>query len=65
MHLNSWELSHIEEQVALFFRRLEVDLMETWDDEGKAIIFSLSWKKPWIPKQGSMERAYYMMLNLL
>jgi hypothetical protein len=25
----------------LFFRRLKVDFMEAWDDEGEAIIYSL------------------------
>ncbi len=61
VHLNSWELSHIEEQVGLFFRRLEVDLMEAWDDVSEAVISSLSWKKPPIPQQqGNMQCAYYM-----
>ncbi len=45
VHLNSWELSHMKKQVALFFKKLEVDLVKVWDDEGKAIISSLSWKK--------------------
>jgi hypothetical protein len=40
--------------------------MEVWDDEGKAIIYSLPWKKHLVPQQqGSMECAYYMLLNLL
>jgi len=28
----------MEEQVVLFFKKLEVNLMEAWDDEGKAIV---------------------------
>jgi hypothetical protein len=35
----------MKKQVALFFKKLEVDLVKVWDDEGKAIISSLSWKK--------------------
>ncbi len=66
MHLNLWDISHTKEQVALLFRRLEVDIMETWDDEGKAFILNLLWKKPLVPQQqGCTECTYYMMLNLL
>jgi len=40
--------------------------MEVWDDEGKAVTYSLPWKKPLVPQQqGNMKCAYYMMLNLL
>jgi len=28
----------MEERVVLFFKKLEVNLMEAWDDEGKAIV---------------------------
>jgi hypothetical protein len=36
--------------------------MEAWHDEGKAVISSMSWKKP---QQGSTECTCYMMCNLL
>jgi hypothetical protein len=56
----------MEKQMAPFFRRLQVNFMEVWDDEGKVVIYSMSWKKPLVPQQqGSTECAYYMMLNLL
>ncbi len=51
VHLNLWELLHMKQELALFFKRLEVNLVEAWDDEGNAIIHSLPWKKPSIPQQ--------------
>ncbi len=53
--------------MVFFFKKLEVNLMEAWDDEGKAIISSLSWKKLPIPnnKGSSTKCTYYMMLTLL
>jgi hypothetical protein len=44
-------LSHKEKQVAFLKKKLEVDLMEMWDDEGKVVIVSMSWKKPLVPQQ--------------
>jgi len=40
----------MEQEMAPFFKRLEVDLMEMWDDENNAIIHSKSWKKPLVPQ---------------
>jgi len=37
----------MKQEMAFFFKRLELDLVEAWDDEGK-VIMNLPWKKPWV-----------------
>jgi hypothetical protein len=40
----------MEQEAALFFKRLEIDFMEMWDDESNTIIHSMSWNKPLVPQ---------------
>ncbi len=50
----------MQQEMALFFKRFEIDLMEMWDDESNAINHNLPKKKPLVPQQqGSMKCTYH------
>ncbi len=58
IHFNSWTLSRKETKVELFFRTLEVDLQEIWDNKGHALILNLPWMKPLIRKRQGVKKYH-------